>query len=247
MLSVLTYNIHKGFRPGNRTLVTEAMRAALFEADPDVVFLQEIVGQHTRHFARFPDWPSSQPDFFRGDDRSHVAYGKNMIYPAGHHGNALLSRYPFEYETNLDLTVFEFAKRGALYALIRIPGQRRPLHLFSAHLGLIEYERRVQLNRICDYVLERIPAEDPLIIAGDFNDWWQNVSVTVRERLDAREVFEESQGQAMKTFPSWMPTWRLDRIYVRGLELVSCARPTGAPWNRLSDHLPLMATLAFKA
>jgi endonuclease/exonuclease/phosphatase family metal-dependent hydrolase len=36
----------------------------------------------------------------------------------------------------------------------------------------------------------------------------------------------------------------LDRIYARGLRLVSAHVPHGRAWSRMSDHLPLIAELA---
>ncbi len=44
-IRVLTYNIHKGYRSGNRRFVLESMRTRIAETGADVVFLQEIHGQ----------------------------------------------------------------------------------------------------------------------------------------------------------------------------------------------------------
>jgi endonuclease/exonuclease/phosphatase family metal-dependent hydrolase len=43
------------------------------------------------------------------------------------------------------------------------------------------------------------------------------------------------------TFPSLVPVFALDRIYVRGMRCVSTFVPRGAAWARMSDHLPLVA------
>jgi len=45
------------------------------------------------------------------------------------------------------------------------------------------------------------------------------------------------------TFPSRMPVFSMDRIYMRGLQCVSTSVPRGAAWARMSDHLPLVAEL----
>ena len=45
------------------------------------------------------------------------------------------------------------------------------------------------------------------------------------------------------TFPSRMPLFSMDRIYVRGFRCVSTSVPRGAAWARMSDHLPLVAEL----
>jgi endonuclease/exonuclease/phosphatase family metal-dependent hydrolase len=48
-LRVLSYNIHKGLGFGNRSFVLPAIREALLTCQADVVFLQEVVGQHDKH------------------------------------------------------------------------------------------------------------------------------------------------------------------------------------------------------
>jgi endonuclease/exonuclease/phosphatase family metal-dependent hydrolase len=80
-----------------------------------------------------------------------------------------------------------------------------------------------------------------VIIAGDFNDW--------NERLDA--VLEPQglqralppSGDVVLTFPSRVPVFALDRVYVRGLECRASFAPRGTAWARMSDHLPLVVEL----
>ena len=52
-------------------------------------------------------------------------------------------------------------------------------------------------------------------------------------------------GRHAATFPAAFPFLKLDRIYVRGLEIknISCLSQT--PWRELSDHLGLTAELGF--
>ena len=45
--------------------------------------------------------------------------------------------------------------------------------------------------------------------------------------------------RASPTFPSRVPVFSLDRIYIRGLRCVSTFVPRGTAWARMSDHLPL--------
>ena len=45
------------------------------------------------------------------------------------------------------------------------------------------------------------------------------------------------------TFPSRVPVFALDRVYMRGLHCVSTFVPRGTMWSRMSDHLPLVAEL----
>jgi endonuclease/exonuclease/phosphatase family metal-dependent hydrolase len=46
-----------------------------------------------------------------------------------------------------------------------------------------------------------------------------------------------------RTFPSFAPWLTLDRIYVRGFEVLDMHVPNGLAWARCSDHAPLIAEL----
>ena len=60
---------------------------------PDIVFLQEVQGLHLGHAESHGDWPSEpQYEFLAQNVWHSAAYGQNMAYDHGHHGNAILSR-----------------------------------------------------------------------------------------------------------------------------------------------------------
>lgn len=122
-LRVLTYNIHKGFNVGNRRFVLHQIRDALIAADADLMFLQEMQGEHRRHQQKIPDWPVlSQLEFLAENTWPFHVYGKNAIYNAGHHGNAILSKHPFERWENINVSPFPWASRSLLHGVIRLPG-----------------------------------------------------------------------------------------------------------------------------
>jgi hypothetical protein len=56
-ISLITYNIHKGFGVGAVRFLLPQMRLALTELNPDFVFLQEVQGQHKRREKRINSWP----------------------------------------------------------------------------------------------------------------------------------------------------------------------------------------------
>jgi endonuclease/exonuclease/phosphatase family metal-dependent hydrolase len=51
-LKVATYNIHKGFSLFNRRVVLHDLREQLRALNADIVFLQEVQGEHTHHALR---------------------------------------------------------------------------------------------------------------------------------------------------------------------------------------------------
>ena len=106
LLRVLTVNTHKGFTAFNRRFILPELREAVRSTSADLVFLQEVVGEHERHSSRYDDWPqTSQYEFLADSMWSDFAYGRNAVYPDGHHGNALLSKYPIREYRNLDVSI----------------------------------------------------------------------------------------------------------------------------------------------
>ena len=105
-LQVLSYNIHKGFSSGNRNFVLHQIREAIRTVRADLVFLQEVLGEHREHQRKYSaHWErDSQFEFLADEVWPHFAYGKNAIYTSGHHGNAILSRYPFTFFENIDIS-----------------------------------------------------------------------------------------------------------------------------------------------
>ncbi len=239
-LKVLTYNIHKGFNTGNMRFVLTRIREMLEEEQADVVFLQEIHGWTLRHQRKRRGFPDV-PHFEYLADRlwPHYAYGKNAIYRSGHHGNAILSKYPFKFWENIDASRFSFASRSILHGVVELPGRGIPLHTLCVHFGLRETARRKQLDMLIERIESHIPHDEPLIIAGDFNDWRSNAEKHFEENLDVKELFAEMTGRHARTFPAWWPMLPMDRIYYRGVEPVDCACLSGSPWRALSDHAAL--------
>ena len=243
-LKVLTYNIHKGFSVGNRRFVLHDIKEALQHVNADMVFLQEIQGEHSKRERRVDNWPSnSQFEFLADQVWHHHAYGKNAIYRSGHHGNAILSKYPFIEWENINVSPMRTASRSLLHGTIQCPSGKK-IHVICVHLGLFDAEREKQLSILSQRINSHVPREEPLIIAGDFNDWRGRAEEHLAHDLALHEAFKHGTGKYARSYPAWMPALRMDRIYFRGLEVRACERLHNTFWRRLSDHTPLMATFA---
>lgn len=226
-IRVLSYNIHKGFSGIHGRYVLERVRQELHALNPDVVFLQEVLGGHRRHLRE-----GSQYELLAAGEFPHVIYGKNREYRQGHHGNALLSKIPIEWWSNTDISSHRFEGRGALHAVLRLADGVR-LHCVCLHLALFRIGRTVQLDRVGRIIEERIPADEPLVVAGDFNDWTKRASRHIVHRFGAEELFKGLHGNYARTFPSWFPMLCLDRIYGRG---VTAHGAHAVRLRGLSDH-----------
>ena len=233
-LRLLTVNIHKGYTALNRRDVLHELRDAVRAVGSDLVFLQEVAGGASA--------AGTQYEFLADSLWPEYAYGRNAVSEGQDHGNAVLSRLPVLRSHNHDVSLPGAEPRGLLHCVLQRPGctaqTSTELHVMCVHHGLLESHRRHQLARLCETVMRDVPADAPLVVAGDFNDW--------RQRADAqlvacglREVFRDTLGQHARSFPARWPWLRLDRIYVRG---VPAARPLEMPyrpWSHLSDHAPL--------
>ncbi len=266
-LRVATYNIHKGVSSIRSTPRVLALKKAIAQFDADVVFLQEVQGRHDRYSAQFGEesrghrhWPEgSQHEYFAGESH-HSAYGMNAVYDHGHHGNALLSTFPIAGTVNHDVSDHAYEQRGILHCVVKT--EDCLVHCYVVHLGLFESGRGRQTQALIDCVMASAPNNEPVIIAGDFNDWRNTLSDKLRKALGVVEVFDELGPRSKlgdlvrgfsgrekainpaRTFPAALPWFRLDRIYVRGFKVDAAQVLHGPLWAKLSDHAPIVATLS---
>lgn len=244
VLHVATYNIHKGFSHFNRRMMIHELRDRLRQLGADVVFLQEVLGENDHHASRFENWPAEpQYEFLADSVWSDFAYGQNAIYDHGHHGNAILSRFPIIRSENEDVSSHVWEKRGLLHCEIDLPGSPLPLHCICVHLALNEKGRRYQIGALIERLLREVPPQAPVVIAGDFNDWRNRAGRQLDTGLGLIEAFSDHRGRSARSFPSSFPLFRLDRIYVRGFRVQHTEVHQGLPWSRISDHAALSAQL----
>jgi endonuclease/exonuclease/phosphatase family metal-dependent hydrolase len=245
-LHVATYNIHKGFSVFNRRMVIHELRDRLRGLGADIIFLQEVVGRHEQHANRFHEWPDEpQYEFLADAVWGEFAYGRNAVYDHGHHGNAILSRYPIVSAENQDVSSHPFESRGVLHCEVRLPRTGVSLHCLCVHFALMERGRKQQIGQLIDRIVELVPEDAPLIVAGDFNDWRNRAGHRLAGELGLAEVFRDHRGRPARSFPSRLPLFRLDRIYTRGFSIHHAEVHHGHAWSRISDHAMLTARLAF--
>jgi len=211
-MRVLTWNLHAGHR-GNAAAQAQAIR----RADPDVAMLQEVVEGSAHADVLAAGW-------------AHQAFARARgRLGGGAQGNLLLSRQPIATWTAQDLSNHPLERRVGLHA--QITG----LHLVTVHLDLSGFGRRLQLARL----LELMPDNGPLILAGDCNDW----SLAL-DRLLLRQGLSEAHraacGRVARTWPARAPLLGLDRIYVRGLCVIDAQRLDA---QGLSDHHGVVASV----
>ena len=238
-LRIATYNIHKGVQglgPAKRLEIHNLVHA-VEQFDADLVCLQEVRSHHRKLARHFPGWPEQgQADYLLPEGYEAV-YRTNALTRHGEHGNALLSRWPVVSAGHEDVSDHRFEQRGLLHVVVQVEG--KAVHVIVVHLGLLAASRDRQIQRMGHYLAREVPADERLVVAGDFNDWGDRLHQPMAD-LDLR-TFE---GIRLATFPSRLPVLHLDRIYTRGLKPLHAQVPRGRAWARMSDHLPLIAEFA---
>jgi exodeoxyribonuclease III len=81
----------------------------------------------------------------------------------------VLSKFPIVHYRNHDVSIVGPEKRGLLHCALRLPARPVDVHVICAHLGLSEAHRLQQLELLCHIVRDEVPADAPLVVAGDFN------------------------------------------------------------------------------
>ena len=193
--TIATYNIHKGFTQFSRRMVIHEVRERLHGLSADILFLQEVLGTHDRHQHRYREWPGkSQHEFIADAKWREVAYGKNAVYRDGHHGNAVLSRFPIIGQENCDISAHLFESRGLFIA--RSSRRAQPvLHC----LNVPRFVRGGRQRQITARIRTTVPKG-----AADhrrrFNDW-RSKGTALTDALGLTEVFEEVKGRPGGRFP----------------------------------------------
>ena len=222
-LRVLTYNIHRA-RGLDGQQRTDRIIDVLAEVDAYIVALQEVLAPHAAELARATGM--------------HVVFGQTRLLPQGPYGNLCLTRLPLVAHQSYSLTCRPFEPRGCLRA--DEDGGVGRLHIFNVHLGLRYGERIRQVRMLSDIVNPR-RLKGPRLLLGDFNEWFNGQA----SRL-LRAEFGPPCGRrrSVRTHPSVLPVFPLDRIYhdpPLTVERVVVHRSRLA--RVASDHLPTYADL----
>ncbi len=232
-LELITYNIRKGKGASGRSKTAfQGVREALREHPVDIVLVQEAFHANGEDHHQSNELATSLG--------YNVYYEPNKHRKVGHHGNTTLTRHDAIEVENFDISTNPIERRGALYVKLQTP--LGVVHVLNVHLGLNQRQRRRQLKAIGGILDERCPSHQPVILAGDFNDWNLRMDAVVRSDLGLVNAFGELAAHP-KTWPARRPVFKLDRVYVRHLAPQGTTLLDGPPWSELSDHLPLRVTL----
>lgn len=222
-MRVMTYNIHRARGLGGQQRLDRIIDV-LAEVDADIVALQEVLAPHAGPLAEATGM--------------EVVFGQTRLLPQGPYGNLCLSRLPLVAHRSYNLTCRPFEPRGCLRA--DVDGGAGRLHIFNVHLGL-RYGERIRQVRMLAGILDPRALQGPRLLLGDFNEWFSGHASRL---LRAQFGHPCGRRRAVRTHPSVLPVFPLDRIYndpTLTVERVVVHRSRLA--RVASDHLPTYADL----
>lgn len=236
----ITYNIHKGFDFLGIKYTLKSLKKALIDEKIDFCMLQEVIGENTKLNKKYTAKLERQLEYLADSVWKHYSYGKNAVFKDAHHGNALLSQFPIQESKNINLTLHPLEQRGLLHCIVVNPEDLNlKIHILTVHLNLRKMDRFIQMKKIKDYIDINIPSNDPILFAGDFNDWNFQIDQYIEENLNFKNAYFEKHQNHPKTFPNIFPILSLDRIYYRNLKIIQCEVIRDESFLHLSDHLPI--------
>jgi endonuclease/exonuclease/phosphatase family metal-dependent hydrolase len=222
-LTVASYNIHscEGLDLRQRC---ERIAAILSRTHADVIGLQEVRAGQEQEIAHALGF--------------HVVFARADHVGGYEFGNAILSRFPIRRSDVYPLGVPHHEQRVCLHAEIAWPDDAGAIHVFSAHLGQNETERRQQAERLASSSILENPSfhNAPRILLGDFNEKSRNGIVN--------HTLASFQCATGRSWTAFFPILYLDRVYISSdLKFNDFHIYRTASALLASDHAPITAVV----
>lgn len=227
--AVASYNIHRCVGLDRRRDAAR-IAAVIRKLDCDAVGLQEVDSRAGPHA------DSMQLEYLAGATGMEAISGPTILRHDGDYGNALLTCRPVLAVRRHDFSFAAHEPRGALDVDLDIDGKK--VRMIVTHLGLRPAERRYQVKLLLSLLH---PAEhgQTVVALGDINEWLP-VGRPLRWLHDLL-----GSPPSQRTFPTWLPIFALDRVWVRPRKSLMDLRAQGGPLaRRASDHYPLKAVIS---
>lgn len=223
-LTIATYNVHRWTGVNGRS-PSDPARAGfvISELDADVIALQEVLRPYDK------EDPLAALCSALG---LHFVYATTRVHKRGDQGNAILSRYPIETCSVLDISHSRIEKRGVLAA--QFGDSERSLSVIATHLSLVDRTRTRQVQSLLQH--PELNA-GPALLLGDMNAWRK---CKATRRLDD-EFARHHNHKWPASFPAPRPVLALDRIYSMNVEIKELYSHNTPSSRRASDHLPIVA------
>jgi len=231
----MTYNVHS-FVGTDGVYDPERVARVIQASGADVVALQEVdSGRGATSGPAAWEWLAGRLEM-----ECHFTLTRTSVH--GKFGNAVLTRHAFDVVAEGMLP----GGRGEARAVqwLKVSAPEWDLHVMNTHLSIRLRERKAQVQALLGAEwLVRAGTNVPLVVCGDLNS---SPLSAVYRRLSAhlQDVQRGRGGRRAATWPSRLPFWRIDHMFVSpGLSVTGCEVLATPLTRHASDHLPLVAEL----
>lgn len=242
MLRVLTYNVRRCLGLDGR-LSTRRIAGIIASCNPDIIALQELDVGRARSMGR-----DQAHEIAMELGMEHFHFHPALKVLEEEYGDAIITAGRSTLMKAGPLPGLDgrprLEPRGALWVKVELQGQT--VNILNTHFGLGRAERQAQARALLggDW-LGHEACREPVILLGDFNSLPRGrVYGQITRRLRDGHLAAEERSGPRRTFPSPLPMFRIDYIFVDPRLRVRRVRTLANPRTRLaSDHLPLFADI----
>jgi len=233
-LRVLTYNIHHG-EGTDGVFDLERIAAVIKSVEPDLVALQEV----DRNTGR--SGGVDQAAELARLTGLEFYFGKAMDYDGGEYGEAILTRFSFEWSRTYPLSAEEDKEpRAMAVVVVDLPDGNR-LGFVGTHLDHTRdpTSRLMQVSEINELFSNRARGAPPFILAGDLN-----ATVDREEMQILLEIWGDAATEKPEpTIPVVEPSRRIDYVLYTPWYRFQVVETRVLDEQVASDHRPVLAVL----
>jgi len=203
------------------------------QINPDILILQEVDKRLGARPGVF------DADYLKQNHGYNIANVAHNNVSHGWHGNAIFYNSNFKEIQCNRIEIPYLEPRGAVHVTLQ---QRtgKSIDFVGVHLGLTQKMRIKQIVYLRNF-LEDMQTGNPQIIAGDFNQWYNNQSIG--------HAFGENYKVTSPgaSFHAAMPKLALDYIVTsKDLQIHGACIHHSDLSRKASDHLPISASIVIK-
>ena len=232
-ITVMSYNVKYCSPYNSSTPDVDAIAEVISQADPDIVFLQELDRNTTR---------SGKVDqlalLSTKTNLPYTFYGKAIDYQGGESGLGILSRYSLSDPQRFDLPRVELGDTYVSYRILLkayITVNEKKITIACTHLELTQENRDLQAPEI-EKILST--SNTPVILGGDFNATPDNNTM----KTFFSYGFTKTCKTSCNTITSNSPLREIDYIIYRP-EVKFKVVSHNVISTLASDHMPIVSVI----
>lgn len=237
-IKYMTYNIHAANPPAAPgTVDLAAIAKVITDANPDIVFLQEVDSKTGRN-----GYTGEMAVELGQRTKMNAAFFSAIPYSRGFYGVAVLSKYPLKGIKKYMLPKVDASEEQRVFghATVDLPGVDS-LVASVAHLQYTTGASRLgQIKEIARLVND---IKGTILFGGDMNE--KPDAVDFFNVFDATFTRTCTGGNCQNTFPASVPTSIIDYLAFRPGNAFSVTSHTVINERLASDHLPVLSELKF--